>query len=169
MQNVWSSLNSLRHRRDRCNLAGHHVIGHGVNQLAHTLRDRLVVLVERGSNVAVPQMGLYVLRVSVALGIRGKGAPPNGLEIPRDLAAEYVERADINSIPTRAIEAAISDHEWAGVAAPTRTVRSNKFHLIPALQYVDEIVSDDKFLHRLHPWPRRQDTSEQNSYTSTSF
>ena len=27
----------------------------------------------------------------------------------------------------------------------------DKFHLIPALQYVDEIVSDDNFLHRLYP------------------
>jgi hypothetical protein len=27
----------------------------------------------------------------------------------------------------------------------------DKFHFVPALQYVDEIVSDDKFLHRLYP------------------
>lgn len=76
---------------------------------------------------------------------------PNGLEIPRDLAMEYVERADISSIPTRAIETAISDHEWESMGRTDPNSLIDKFHLIPALQYVDEIVSDDKFLHRLYP------------------
>ena len=76
---------------------------------------------------------------------------PNGLEIPRELAAEYVERGDIKSIPTRAIEHAISDHEWKSMGRTDANSLIDKFHLIPALQYVDEIVSDDKFLHRLYP------------------
>jgi hypothetical protein len=76
---------------------------------------------------------------------------PNGLEIPRELATEYVARADINSIPTRAIEAAISDHEWESMGRTDPNSLIDKFHLIPSLQYVDEIVSDDKFLQRLYP------------------
>lgn len=76
---------------------------------------------------------------------------PNGLEIPRELAAEYVERGDIKSIPTRAIEHAISDHEWKSMERTDANSLIDKFHLIPALQYVDEIVSDDNFLHRLYP------------------
>jgi hypothetical protein len=76
---------------------------------------------------------------------------PKGLEIPSDLAREYVDRGDINSIPTRAIEQAISDHEWKSIGRTDPNSQIDKFHLIPALQYVDEIVSDDKFLHRLYP------------------
>lgn len=76
---------------------------------------------------------------------------PKGLEIPRELAAEFIERADINSIPTRAIENAISDYEWESMGRTDRNSLIDKFHLIPALQYVDEIVSDDKFLYRLYP------------------
>lgn len=76
---------------------------------------------------------------------------PNGLETPRELSAEYVERGDIDSIPTRAIEHAISDHEWKSMGRVDANSLIDKFHLIPALRYVDEIVSDDKFLHRLYP------------------
>lgn len=76
---------------------------------------------------------------------------PNGLEVPRGLAAEYVERGDINSIPTRAIEHAISDHEWKSMGRTDANSLIDKFHLIPALQYVDELISDDGFLHRLYP------------------
>ncbi len=76
---------------------------------------------------------------------------PNGLEIPGALAREYVERGNINSIPTRAIEQAISDHEWESMGRTDPNSQIDKFHLIPALRYVDEIVSDDKFLHRLYP------------------
>jgi len=76
---------------------------------------------------------------------------PNGLEIPRELAAEYLERADISAIPTRVIETAISDHEWESMGRTDPNSLIDKFHLIAALQYVDEIVTDDKFLHRLYP------------------
>jgi hypothetical protein len=78
-------------------------------------------------------------------------ATPNGLEIPRELAAEYIERGEIMSIPTRAIEQAISDHEWNSMGRTDANSLIDKFHLVPALQYVDEIVSDDNFLHRLYP------------------
>jgi len=67
------------------------------------------------------------------------------------LAAEYIECAEINSIPTRAIEQAISDHEWESMGLTDPNSLIDKFHLIPALQNVDEIVSDDKFLYRLYP------------------
>ncbi len=76
---------------------------------------------------------------------------PHGLQIPRELALDYVERGDITSIPTRAIEQAISDHEWKNKGRTDANSLIDKFHLIPALQYVDEIVSDDKFLHKLYP------------------
>jgi hypothetical protein len=76
---------------------------------------------------------------------------PNGLEIPRGVATAYVERGDIKSIPTRAIEHAISDHEWKSMGRTDANSLIDKFHLIPALQYVDEVVSDDGFLHRLYP------------------
>lgn len=76
---------------------------------------------------------------------------PNRLEIPRELAAEYVERGDIMSIPTRAIEHAISDHEWKSMGRADANSQIDKSHLIPSLHYVDEIVSDDNFLHRLYP------------------
>jgi len=80
---------------------------------------------------------------------------PNGLEIPRELAAEYIERGDINPIPTRAIEHAISDQEWKSMGRTDANSLIDKFHFIPALQYVDEIVSDDGFLHRLYPVAER--------------
>lgn len=76
---------------------------------------------------------------------------PSGLEIPRDVATDYVERGHINSIPTRAIEHAISDHAWKSMGRTDANSLIDKFHLIPALQYLDEIVSDDNFLHRLYP------------------
>lgn len=76
---------------------------------------------------------------------------PGGLEIPRELSHEYLQQADARSIPTRAIEHAISDHEWKSMGRTDANSLIDKFHLVPALQYVDEIVSDDKFLHRLYP------------------
>jgi hypothetical protein len=76
---------------------------------------------------------------------------PAGLEIPREMAAEYIERADIASIPTLVLETAISDHEWNAQGGADRNTLIDKFHLIPALPYVDEIVSDDNFFHKIYP------------------
>ena len=76
---------------------------------------------------------------------------PNGLEIPREMRAEYVEWANIDSIPTLVIETAISDHEWTTQGGADRNTQIDKFHLISALPYVDEIVSDDDFFHKIYP------------------
>ena len=76
---------------------------------------------------------------------------PSGLEIPREMTAEYVERANIDSIPTLVIETAISEHEWTSQGGADRNTQIDKFHLISALPYVDEIVSDDAFFHRIYP------------------
>jgi hypothetical protein len=76
---------------------------------------------------------------------------PAGLEIPRQFVAEYTERANVNSIPTMVLETAISNHEWNAQGGADRNTMIDKLHLIPALPYVDEIVSDDKFFHRIYP------------------
>lgn len=76
---------------------------------------------------------------------------PSGLEIPREVAAEYIERANTDSIPTLRIEAAISDHEWNSQGGADRNTQIDKFHLIAALPYVDEIVSEDDFFHKIYP------------------
>ncbi len=76
---------------------------------------------------------------------------PTGLEVPREIAAEYIERGTIDSVPTLVLETAISDHEWNVQGGADRNTLIDKFHLISALPYVDEIVPDDKFFHRLYP------------------
>src|SRR5713101_7268008 len=76
---------------------------------------------------------------------------PAGLEVPREIAADYIERGTIDSIPTLVLETAISDHEWNVQGGADRNTLIDKFHLISALPYVDEIVSDDNFFHRLYP------------------
>ncbi len=76
---------------------------------------------------------------------------PAGLEIPREMAAEYIERASIDSIPTMVLETAISDHEWNAQGGADRNTLIDKFHMIPALPYVDEIVSNDSFFHKIYP------------------
>ena len=76
---------------------------------------------------------------------------PAGIEVPRSVAAEYIERGDIQSIPTMVLEKAISEHEWKASGRDDRNTLIDKFHLIPALAYVDEIVSDDRFFHTIYP------------------
>lgn len=76
---------------------------------------------------------------------------PSGLQLPRDLLAEYIERADVSQIPTIVIESAISEHEWKGQGGADRNTQIDKFHLIGALPYVDEIVSEDEFFHLAYP------------------
>lgn len=76
---------------------------------------------------------------------------PRGLKIPRELATEYVERADIRAIPSLMIETVIADNEWYVEGGADRNTLIDKFHLIPALPYVDEIVSDDAFFHTIYP------------------
>lgn len=76
---------------------------------------------------------------------------PAGLEIGRETKMEYVHQVDVRVIPSLAIETAISNHEWISQGGADRNTLIDKFHLISALSHVDEIVSDDKFFHRLYP------------------
>ena len=52
----------------------HHIIRHCVYQPPHALRNRLRVLIKGSGDVAVAQVGLYVLRASEHLGICRKGS-----------------------------------------------------------------------------------------------
>ncbi len=77
---------------------------------------------------------------------------PSGIDVGRELRMQYLEQADIKLIPTLAIETAISNHEWGAKGGEDWNTLIDKFHLISALAYVDEIVSDDKFFHRVYPF-----------------
>jgi hypothetical protein len=76
---------------------------------------------------------------------------PAGIEIGRATRAEYIAIAKEEAIPTLAIESAISTHEWEAQGGADRNTLIDKFHMIAALPYVDEIVSDDKFFHAIFP------------------
>ena len=62
---------------------------------------------------------------------------------------EYLGLVEVNRIPSLAIEAAISDHEWTTERGAGRNTLNDKFHLISALPYVDEVVSNDKLFHKI--------------------
>src|SRR5208283_4440248 len=64
---------------------------------------------------------------------------PAGLEIGRELKADYVKQANIQSIPTFAVESAISQREWGlkDGSGVDRNTLIDKFHLVSALPYVD--------------------------------
>ncbi len=76
---------------------------------------------------------------------------PAGLYVGREVRIDYVQQARIEAIPTLAIETAISEHEWVSQGGADRNTLIDKFHLISALPYVDEIISDDNFFHRMFP------------------
>jgi hypothetical protein len=76
---------------------------------------------------------------------------PAGLDVGREAKMGYVQQAKVETIPSIAIEAAISEHEWISQGGADRNTMIDKFHLISALPYVDEIVSDDKFFHKIYP------------------
>jgi hypothetical protein len=57
----------------------------------------------------------------------------------------------VSKIPILFIETAISEHEWDAQGGADRNTLLDKFHLIAALHYVDEVVSDDGFFHKIHP------------------
>jgi hypothetical protein len=76
---------------------------------------------------------------------------PAGLAISREAKMEYVKQAKAEAIPSLAIEAAISEHEWVSQGGADRNTLIDKFHLISALPCVDEIVSDDKFFREIYP------------------
>jgi hypothetical protein len=76
---------------------------------------------------------------------------PEGLDFGRDLPQRYLDQARVGAIPVLAIETAISEHEWDANGGVDRNTLLDKFHLSPALHYVDEIVSDDGFFHKIYP------------------
>jgi hypothetical protein len=76
---------------------------------------------------------------------------PGGIDVGAELKSEYAQGAKIDDIPSLAIEAAISEHEWVTQGGVDRNTLIDKFHLISALPYVDEIVSDDGFFHKVCP------------------
>ncbi|MHB8487394.1 MAG: hypothetical protein ACYDCM_16900 [Candidatus Acidiferrales bacterium] len=76
---------------------------------------------------------------------------PAGLHVAQATKAEYAKQAKIEAIPSLAIESAISEHEWASQGGTDRNTLIDKFHLISALPYVNEIVSNDKFFHKVYP------------------
>ena len=82
---------------------------------------------------------------------------PAGLEIGRGLKADYVRQAEIQCMSSFAIETVISEHAW-GVrdgSGLDRNTLIDKFHLISALPYVDEVVSDDGFFHTIYPFAQK--------------
>lgn len=74
-----------------------------------------------------------------------------GLEIGREMRQEYIAHAKEDSIPSLAIEKAISEQEWDAQGGADRNTLIDKFHIIPALPYVDEVVSDDRFFQSVYP------------------
>lgn len=76
---------------------------------------------------------------------------PAGVTIGRETIRDYIDKVDIARIPSLAIETAIANHEWAGLGGADANTLIDKFHLISALPYADEIVSRDKFFHRVFP------------------
>jgi hypothetical protein len=74
---------------------------------------------------------------------------PAGLEVGREVRHEYIQQAKEESIPTMSIEAAISEQEWDAQGGDDKNTIIDKFHVIPALPYVDEIVTNDHFFDRV--------------------
>lgn len=73
------------------------------------------------------------------------------MAVSSDVVRQYLERVNLAGIPSLAIETAIADHEWSGVGGADRNTLIDKFHLISALPYVDEIVSGDGFFQKIVP------------------
>jgi hypothetical protein len=76
---------------------------------------------------------------------------PAGVDVGRETRADYIHSIKDEAIPSLAIEKAISEYEWDSQGGADRNTLIDKFHLIAALPYVDEIVSDDGFFHRIYP------------------
>ena len=87
----------------------------------------------------------------IMVGTSLPATTPAGLDVGPQLKAEYIEKAKVQTIPTLAIETAISEHEWVVQGGADRNTLIDKFHLISALPYVDEIVSNDKFFREIYP------------------
>jgi hypothetical protein len=64
---------------------------------------------------------------------------------------DYIPKVEAETNLVFAIETAISEHEWLSQGGADRNKLSDKFHLISALPYVDEIVSNDNFFRKIYP------------------
>lgn len=76
---------------------------------------------------------------------------PAGVDVGREVVCEYIEKVNLAGIPSLASETAIADHEWTDVGGADRNTLIDKFHLISALPYVEEVVSDDRFFQKIFP------------------
>jgi hypothetical protein len=76
---------------------------------------------------------------------------PAGVVVGSETIREYVDKVDLACIPSLAIETAIADHEWTDVGGSDANTLIDKFHLISAMPYADEIVSRDNFFHKVFP------------------
>jgi hypothetical protein len=100
-------------------------------------------------------------RKSKAVRLYVKGLMPDstpaGLQISAEMAAQYLNGLNPTSIPSVALDIAISEHEWAATDGSGADSNSliDKFHLVSALPYVDEVVSDDKLFHSLYETAKR--------------
>jgi hypothetical protein len=76
---------------------------------------------------------------------------PSGVAVGSEVVREYIGKVNPADIPSIAIETAISDHELNNVGGADRNTLIDKFHLISALPYADEVVSDDTFFQKIFP------------------
>jgi len=78
---------------------------------------------------------------------------PAGLTVDPASESDYVKQVQIHTIPTLAIETAISEQEWVvrDGSGVDRNTLIDKFHLISALPYVDEVITNDKFFYKVFP------------------
>jgi hypothetical protein len=75
---------------------------------------------------------------------------PAGLDVGRDLKTDYIQQVKAETISSFAIETAISELEWFSQGGADRNTLIDKFHMISALPYMDEIVSNDNFFHKMY-------------------
>jgi hypothetical protein len=77
---------------------------------------------------------------------------PSGLEIPPDATRDYLNQVDPSAIASVALDIAISRYDWAeeGNSGLGRNAQIDKIHLLSALPYVDDVVSDDHFFHAVY-------------------
>jgi hypothetical protein len=78
---------------------------------------------------------------------------PAGLDYGREVKIDYVQQFKAEGVPSIAIESAISEKEWGAdaIGGVDRNTFIDKVHLISALPWVDEIVSNDKFFSQIYP------------------
>lgn len=94
---------------------------------------------------------------------------PAGVAVGREVVHDYIQKVNLARIPSLAIETAIADHEWAAVGGADRNTLIDKFHLISALPYVDDIVSGDKFFQKIFPVVQKTGHVKAKLLTNAEF